>query len=123
MRSRMTHHQPDLSQLNHSLIWDGFRQLIPVSLFVAIFGAAFGLAASHKGVDPTSVTMMSLLVSADAVAAKANEDSASTAVRQRRLLNVVIAFPLNGCRQSDYPVGFYTNPKGCHTRAAGMGTM
>ncbi|VEB85432.1 Uncharacterised protein [Citrobacter koseri] len=56
----MTHHQPDLSQLNHSLIWDGFRQLIPVSLFVAIFGAAFGLAASQKGVDPTSATMMSL---------------------------------------------------------------
>lgn len=58
----MTDHQPDLSQLNHSLIWDGFRQLIPVSLFVAIFGAAFGLAASQKGVDPTSATMMSLLV-------------------------------------------------------------
>lgn len=58
----MTYNQPDLSQLNHSLIWDGFRQLIPVSLFVAIFGAAFGLAASQKGVDPMSATMMSLLV-------------------------------------------------------------
>lgn len=62
MGSRMMYHQPDLSQLNHSLIWDGFRQLIPVSLFVAIFGAAFGLAASQKGIDPTSATMMSLLV-------------------------------------------------------------
>ncbi|MGY3098964.1 putative branched-subunit amino acid permease [Ewingella americana] len=58
----MTYHEPDLSQLNHSLIWAGFRQLIPVSLFVAIFGAAFGLAASQKGMDQTSATMMSLLV-------------------------------------------------------------
>lgn len=58
----MTYHEPDLSQLNHSMIWAGFRQLIPVSLFVAIFGAAFGLAASQKGMDQTSATMMSLLV-------------------------------------------------------------
>jgi len=58
----MTYHEPDLSQLNHSLIWAGFRQLIPVSLFVAIFGAAFGLAASQKGMDQTSAAMMSLLV-------------------------------------------------------------
>ena len=58
----MTYHVPDLSQLNYSLIWAGFRQLIPVSLFVAIFGAAFGLAASQKGMDQTSATMMSFLV-------------------------------------------------------------
>ncbi len=58
----MTYHEPDLSQLNHSLIWSGFRQLIPVSLFVAVFGAAFGLAASQKGMDPTSATIMSFLV-------------------------------------------------------------
>lgn len=62
MRSQITYHEPDLSQLNHSLIWAGFRQLIPVSLFVAVFGAAFGLAASQKGMDQTSVAMMSLLV-------------------------------------------------------------
>lgn len=58
----MTYHEPDLSQLSHSLVWAGFWQLIPVSLFVAIFGAAFGLAASQKGIDPTSAAMMSLLV-------------------------------------------------------------
>ena len=58
----MTHHEPDLSQLSYSLIWAGFQQLVPVSLFVAIFGAAFGLAASQKGMDPTSAAMMSLLV-------------------------------------------------------------
>lgn len=58
----MRYHNPDLSQLSHSLVWAGFRQLIPVSLFVAIFGAAFGLAASQRGMDPTSAAMMSLLV-------------------------------------------------------------
>ncbi len=58
----MTSNQTDLSQLNPSLILDGFRQLIPVSVFVAIFGAAFGLAALQKGLDPVSATMMSLLV-------------------------------------------------------------
>ena len=58
----MTYHEPDLSQLSHSLVWAGFRQLIPVSLFVAIFGAAFGLAASQKGMDQMSATMMSVLV-------------------------------------------------------------
>lgn len=58
----MTYQQPDLSQLNHSLIWSGFQQLIPVSLFVAIFGAAFGLAASQTGMDHTTATSMSWLV-------------------------------------------------------------
>lgn len=58
----MTHHESDLSQLNPSLIWAGFQQLIPVSLFVAVFGAAFGLAASQKGLDQMTATMMSLLV-------------------------------------------------------------
>lgn len=58
----MTYHESELSQLSHSLVWAGFRQLIPVSLFVAIFGAAFGLAASQKGMDQMSATMMSVLV-------------------------------------------------------------
>ena len=62
MRPQMEYHESDLSQLNHSLIWAGFRQLIPVSLFVAVFGAAFGLAASQKGLDQMTATMMSLLV-------------------------------------------------------------
>lgn len=58
----MTYHEPDLSQLSHSLIWAGFRRLIPVSLFVAVFGAAFGLAASQKGMGHITATMMSFLV-------------------------------------------------------------
>lgn len=59
---QITHNDPNLSQLNHPLIWSGFRQLIPVSIFVAIFGAAFGLAASQKGLGHLTATMMSLLV-------------------------------------------------------------
>lgn len=62
MRPQMMYHESNLSQLNHSLIWDGFRQLISVSLFVAVFGVAFGLAASQKGLDQMTATMMSLLV-------------------------------------------------------------
>lgn len=62
MGPQMTYYEPDLSQLNHSLICAGFRQLVPVSLFVAVFGAAFGLAASQKGLDQMTATMMSLLV-------------------------------------------------------------
>lgn len=58
----MTYHEPNLSQLTHSHIWAGFRQLIPVSLFVAAFGTAFGLAASQKGLDQMTATMLSLLV-------------------------------------------------------------
>ncbi|MBW7984416.1 AzlC family ABC transporter permease [Enterobacillus tribolii] len=60
--SQITDNAPNLSQLNHSLIWSGFRQLIPVSIFVAVFGAAFGLAASQKGLGQLPATMMSMLV-------------------------------------------------------------
>lgn len=58
----MTYGESGLSQLNASLVWDGFRQLLPVSLFVAVFGAAFGLAASQCGLDKVTTTTMSLLV-------------------------------------------------------------
>lgn len=60
--SRITHNNSNLSQLNHTLIWSGFRQLIPVSIFVSIFGAAFGLAAAQEGIGHLTATMMSLLV-------------------------------------------------------------
>lgn len=60
--SQTTHSIANLSQLNRSLIWAGFRQLIPVSLFVAIFGAAFGLAAAQEGLGHLTATTMSLLV-------------------------------------------------------------
>lgn len=51
-----------LCQLDRSLIGSGFRQLVPVSIFVAIFGAAFGLAATQKGLSHSTTVMMSSLV-------------------------------------------------------------
>lgn len=60
--SQATRSIPNLSRLNRPLIWSGFQQLIPVSLFVSIFGAAFGLAAAQAGVGHLTATAMSLLV-------------------------------------------------------------
>lgn len=59
---RMPNMTPDLSVLNRRLIFAGFRQLVPVSLFVAIFGAAFGLAAAQEGMSHATAALMSLLV-------------------------------------------------------------
>ncbi|MFT3758370.1 AzlC family ABC transporter permease [Thauera sp.] len=47
-------------------IWSGFRQLLPISLFVVVFGLAFGLAATQSGLDGTSIVIMSTLVFAGA---------------------------------------------------------
>ncbi|MEF3110441.1 AzlC family ABC transporter permease [Raoultella sp. WB_B2P2-3] len=58
----MTKKNPDLYLLSRSSICSGFRQLVPISLFVAVFGAAFGLAASQEGLSHLTATMMSLLV-------------------------------------------------------------
>ncbi len=44
----------------------GVRKFIPISLFVAIFGAAFGLAASQTGIDNLSAILMSGAVFAGA---------------------------------------------------------
>lgn len=55
-----------LSQLNGPLVWQGFRQLAPISLFVMIFGAAFGLAAIQQGLTEANVLAMSGLVFAGA---------------------------------------------------------
>ncbi|MCT7656004.1 hypothetical protein MBH78_18100 [Oceanimonas sp. NS1] len=44
----MTTANTGLYQLDGSLIWSGFRQLAPISVFVTVFGAAFGLAAKQK---------------------------------------------------------------------------
>jgi len=32
-------------------VWTGFRQLLPISMFVIVFGLAFWLAAMQKGLD------------------------------------------------------------------------
>jgi 4-azaleucine resistance transporter AzlC len=56
----------ELHQLDKSLIWSGFKQLAPISLFVTVFGAAFGLAAVQAGLDSTITVAMSTLVFAGA---------------------------------------------------------
>lgn len=56
----------DLCRLDRPLVWAGFKQLIPISVFVAIFGAAFGLAASQAGLSDASILSMSMLVFAGA---------------------------------------------------------
>jgi len=55
-----------LHEINHILVWAGFKQLVPISLFVVIFGAAFGLAATQTGLDDSVIVMMSTLVFAGA---------------------------------------------------------
>ena len=47
-------------------VWRGFRQLLPIAFFVAIFGLAFGLAASSSGLNPVSTVLMSTFVFAGA---------------------------------------------------------
>ncbi|WP_166360268.1 AzlC family ABC transporter permease [Pseudomonas akapageensis] len=53
-------------ELNAQQVWDGFKQLLPISLFVVIFGVAFGLAAAQTGLDDSSTLLMSTLVFAGA---------------------------------------------------------
>lgn len=51
-----------LYQLDWPLVRAGFRQLMPISIFVALFGAAFGLAATQHGLSDTTTLLMSTLV-------------------------------------------------------------
>src|SRR3546814_6251221 len=48
------------------MVWAGFRQLAPISIFVTLFGAAFGLAAVQTGLDNSVILTMSALVFAGA---------------------------------------------------------
>lgn len=57
---------PELHQLDRQLIWDGFKQLAPISVFVIAFGAAFGLAATQAGLSDPTILAMSALVFAGA---------------------------------------------------------
>lgn len=52
--------------LDRTLIWIGFRQLIPIALFVAVFGAAFGLAAVQAGLRDSTIIVMSTAMFAGA---------------------------------------------------------
>src|SRR3546814_6885500 len=51
--------EPHLNALTLNHIYDGFKQLIPISLFVVVFGVAFGLAAAQTGLSDTSAVLMS----------------------------------------------------------------
>lgn len=55
-----------LYRLDRALVMDGFRQLVPISLFVLVFALAFGLAAAQTGLDQTTILAMSALVFAGA---------------------------------------------------------
>ncbi len=56
----------NLHELTYQNVWAGFKQLVPISLFVAVFGLAFGLAATQVGLDDSSIIGMSALVFAGA---------------------------------------------------------
>ncbi|BBB26343.1 AzlC family ABC transporter permease [Amphritea japonica] len=62
----MSDSDANLHELNHQNIWAGFKQLVPISLFVAVFGLAFGLAATQVGLDNPSIIAMSAFVFAGA---------------------------------------------------------
>lgn len=62
----MTTADPELHRLDKPLILAGFRQLLPLSLFATVFGAAFGLAAAQTGLGDGVSILMSALVFAGA---------------------------------------------------------
>lgn len=62
----MANAKGELHELNSALVWSGFRQLAPLSLFVTAFGAAFGLAATQVGLSDSVIVIMSALVFAGA---------------------------------------------------------
>jgi len=53
-------------QLSASKVRAEFFRLLPISLFVVAFGAAFGLAAMQKGLEPLQALLMSTTVFAGA---------------------------------------------------------
>lgn len=62
----MSNVDPDIYSLSYSQVWSGFKSLLPISSFVVIFGAAFGLAATQTGLDNSSIMLMSSFVFARA---------------------------------------------------------
>lgn len=55
-----------LHGFDRHMVWAGFTKLAPISLFVAIFGAAFGLAATQAGLSDSIIVAMSTFVFAGA---------------------------------------------------------
>jgi predicted branched-subunit amino acid permease len=62
----MTNGDTPLHEFDRQMVWQGFTKLAPISLFVAIFGAAFGLAATQAGLSEAVIVAMSTLVFAGA---------------------------------------------------------
>lgn len=62
----MSNVDPDVYSLSYSQVWSGFKSLLPISSFVVIFGAAFGLAATQTGLENSSIMLMSSFVFAGA---------------------------------------------------------
>lgn len=62
----MTGTDTTLHEFDRQMVWAGFRQLVPISLFVTVFGAAFGLAAVQAGLQDSVIMAMSTLVFAGA---------------------------------------------------------
>src|SRR3546814_12075341 len=58
----MTDAESELHHFDRRMVWAGFRQLAPISIFVTLFGAAFGLAAVQTGLDDSVILAMSALV-------------------------------------------------------------
>jgi predicted branched-subunit amino acid permease len=56
----------NLHEFNRQIVWAGFKQLLPISVFVIAFGAAFGLAATQAGLDDSVIVAMSTLMFAGA---------------------------------------------------------
>lgn len=54
------------SALTRRLVWAGFREMLPIALFVLVFGAAFGLAALQQGLNTPWAVLMSSAVFAGA---------------------------------------------------------
>jgi len=52
----------ELYRLDRLLVWQGFKQLAPIGMFVAAFGAAFGLAATQAGLADYTTLTMSMMV-------------------------------------------------------------
>jgi predicted branched-subunit amino acid permease len=48
--------------INTQDVWFGFKTLLPISLFVAVFGGAFGLSATQANVDHITAILMSATV-------------------------------------------------------------
>ncbi|OIN12168.1 AzlC family ABC transporter permease [Oceanisphaera psychrotolerans] len=56
------HTYAEQARLEPADTWLGFKQLLPLSFFVAAFGLAFGLAAAQEGLSEGNIVLMSALV-------------------------------------------------------------